>query len=99
MVFVITIALEATPQLTAPAIHRMLSKSDRSLKSFVMPTPRVADMTCPRMEFRGWPKDARIALYSRIADAPSLKLARPEKCHEMKAYKTCNQDRRVILLY
>ena len=69
-VFVTVIAADANPHARAPASHLRSSKSALSLKSFVMPTPRAADITCPTIAFRGWASGDSIVLNSRIAAAP-----------------------------
>ena len=69
-VFVTVIIADANPHVRAPASHLRFSKSALSLKSFVMPTPTVADMMCPMIAFRGWASGDSIVLNSKIAAAP-----------------------------
>lgn len=70
---------EAAPHETAPAIHFIFSKSERRRKSFVIPTPMMAEKAWPRRAFRGCPNGERIALYSKMAEAPFSRSARGQK--------------------
>lgn len=71
-VFVTVIAADATPHANAPASHLRFSKSALSLKSFVMPMPTTADITCPIIAFRGWARGDSIVLNSKMAAAPCI---------------------------
>lgn len=61
---------EARPTDKAPAIQRRDSKCGDNAKSFVMPTPIMAEKNWPPMILRGWASGESIVLYSRTAEAP-----------------------------
>jgi len=61
---------DARPTDRAPATQRRFSKSGFRWKSFVIPTPMIAENTWPRIALRGWASGESIVLYSRIAAAP-----------------------------
>jgi hypothetical protein len=105
-VLVSSMTAEERPHATAPASHWRDEKSGWSWKSLDMETPIRAEKMWPRRALRGWPRGERMALYSRIAEAPYastisnriLKVKR-EVDLGMGTYKRSNQRRRMMALY